>query len=838
MKRIVYLIAISLTLSTVQAQIDLVPLARNLIIAKQHLESVQALPKWVQQAIPSTTKTICAVEQPGVRYVPTGSVARIRLRADTTGLGSEPGNYTCLNCDIADFGTAIVIGDTLVYTARGDVGGGEDRLNIEFCNPVGCRTLPLRLVVRRNGRQHFQEPVTLSANTTALLVANSSLLPGRQVACNTLTTCGTTYDTRGRDVRFASDTPTNRVNYLAGPYPGLDSVCVVLCDTFAICDTFRFAIRIQEDTLRLPIMDDFSYTGPVPDRRYWLDRDVFINNDMAENPPSFGVATFDGLNAKGTPYGDGYGESDRLTSKNIDLRNTGDTWLTYWLQRRGLGDRPEPQDSVVVEFKEASGRWRRMRSHEGAPISQPNTADEPFRFHRIQVPPEFKYNGFQFRFRNYSDRTGILDTWHLDYVRLDDNFIDSIFNDVAFTRHPNFILKRYSSMPWRHFKANVEGELRSDLHAGVWNHADTRLNVGPSSVRLFENYSNRQIFMVTLFNGETVNVDNGRPLSFTFQFNGDPTGFPSIVQSYTDAMKDPAGVFDDFEQLQFRMTYALSNTPIAGYEAVGRNNTVNRDNIFENYFAYDDGTAEAGLIAQNGVQVAVEFQSNIEDSLRAIRFHFPHTTTDISTQALNIRVWIGNLKPTPDYELPFQQAYYANAFFDTLQGFTTYVFEQPIYLPAGKFYVGWQQATPCDGTRCIPVGYDRNSPQGKDFMFRNLGTGWQPFPIAFLPGSIMIRPIVGNTTPPPTTDTDEVIVPEATFRLFPNPTREVLQIMLSTGAYSDFRYEVINALGNRMATGVLQERLLINNLPAGVYFLKILDSRTTRIWTERFIIAR
>ncbi|NDC73206.1 MAG: hypothetical protein EBZ62_07115, partial [Sphingobacteriia bacterium] len=48
------------------------------------------------------------------------------------------------------------------------------------------------------------------------------------------------------------------------------------------------------DTLALPFVDDFSYSGYFPDPQRWADRHVFRNNDMAIRPPGQGFVTFDG----------------------------------------------------------------------------------------------------------------------------------------------------------------------------------------------------------------------------------------------------------------------------------------------------------------------------------------------------------------------------------------------------------------------------------------------------------------------------------------------------------------------------------------------------------------
>ena len=76
------------------------------------------------------------------------------------------------------------------------------------------------------------------------------------------------------------------------------------------------------DTLSLPFFDDFSYDDVYPSSALWLDKNVYVNNNFGDNPPTIGVATFDVLDENGQLYTDANSYSsvaDYLTSKPIDL---------------------------------------------------------------------------------------------------------------------------------------------------------------------------------------------------------------------------------------------------------------------------------------------------------------------------------------------------------------------------------------------------------------------------------------------------------------------------------------------------------------------------------------
>ena len=109
-----------------------------------------------------------------------------------------------------------------------------------------------------------------------------------------------------------------------GAYAQTEGVRILPLSTYPILEKqadLPLAEGLIPDSIDLPFIDDFSYAGPYPDRNLWLENKVFINTTMAFNPPSVGVATFDGINYNGKPYGQQgeYGTGDTLTSNFINL---------------------------------------------------------------------------------------------------------------------------------------------------------------------------------------------------------------------------------------------------------------------------------------------------------------------------------------------------------------------------------------------------------------------------------------------------------------------------------------------------------------------------------------
>lgn len=838
MRTVYLLFAFVLFIGGLEAQ-ELIPLQNNNYLRQLQETSSKDIPK--ERANP---KMVCPVEEEGITYVTTGEEALIEIPIDTFQAGDSGGFFRCDNCDQANFGIASIIDDQLSYSPLVGL-VGKDFIQVSFCsnaNPSNCfeQTI-IQVIARRPGAHIFPATFVLSPDDEVIATAVPNL-PG-QLTCSFIDDCEDDYEGRDQRVIPIDDT---RIYYRASAFAGTDSLCLVICDDLAVCDTYHFSFSVSSDTLSLPFMDDFSYAGPYPSRSHWLDREAFLNNTMADGPPSIGVATLDGLDPQGVPYGGTAGEADRLTSKYLNLKGgTGDVVLSYWVQARGLADKPEEGDSLILEFKTRDGKWNEIEKIPGLLNSEPLTSVRPFEFYAISVPQEYKYNGFQFRFTNIADRRGMNDTWHIDYVRLDGVQVDTFINDIAFTELPKPILANYTSMPWRHFQGTTEDELSRNISVGLYNHANQGLLADPSSLTLQELTTNINPFFgsLVLLNGQERNVTEKSASNRTYSLEGDPV-FPDVWANYALIMEGPS--FDNVTgPVKFRMNYSLSNSSqinTAGFEAIQRNDFVSYTTVFDNYFSYDDGTAELSLVSAPGTDVAMKFTAGVEDSLQAVAIHHPFATTvNIEEQFFRLKVWIGELDDSPDYQAVLNP-FFATNNFDTLQGFTTYLLTnedgegEALYLPPGDFYVGWEQASACDFNQCVPVGYDRNQPQALNFTYRNAGVAWEPINL-FIPGALMIRPIVGSEKPI-STPVNEVENPMAMVKLYPNPARDQLFVKLMDGQFDDFEYTLFNNVGQRMKRGFLEPSISLDGLINGTYFVQLRNIVTNQIERRKLIIIK
>ncbi len=147
-------------------------------------------------------------------------------------------------------------------------------------------------------------------------------------------------------------------------------------------------VGISDTTL--PISDDFSYRQRYPSNKLWMDSEVYIDDNHSVNPPSIGVAVFDGLNKYGLPYDTvpfSVGGADTLTSRPINLRNNSPAdsiYFSFFYQQQGYGDPPLSDDTFIVEFRDTLGQWDEVWSAMGV------TALTPFR--QVLIPvSDLKY---------------------------------------------------------------------------------------------------------------------------------------------------------------------------------------------------------------------------------------------------------------------------------------------------------------------------------------------------------------------------------------------------------------------------------------------------------------
>lgn len=502
------------------------------------------------------------------------------------------------------------------------------------------------------------------------------------------------------------------------------------------------------NTLQLPFFDDFSYDGPFVNSNLWETSGVYINNHMAIAPISHGIATFDAWNNYGTPYDtlNRYASrwADTLASQPIDLSNftvADDIVLSFYIQQEGKGFQPHTSDSIAAFFYDDAGNWKRMW------INGLQTTND-FLHVRIRIEDaSFLHDAFQFRFINKAQMNINNSNWHLDYVHMDVNRQQNTndIHDLAITTAPTSILKGYHSMPFRHFKINPAKYLAPNLEVEVRNNSLSTQNISlKSSIS----------FMGNSLSNATQSVTTGA-------MNTNSTTINNVSAASLSAINNGS--------ITLNGLYTI-NDPIAS--AVSANDTMRINYVFEEEFAYDDGTPElAYFVAMHQsynipAQTAVKYELETADTLRGFSIHLPQGVPIPRNKEFAIRVYRDIQISGGQDQLMYQEDFFYPAYSDTVNEMVRYKLAQGVPLPTGTFYLTLvQPAGGFSDSLYVGLDVDRDS---KEHRFVNTQGQWEP---SSLNGSLLFRPIVGKDF--------QLSLPKIqTLQslIYPNPTQQKLFI--------------------------------------------------------------
>ncbi|PPK87783.1 putative secreted protein (Por secretion system target) [Neolewinella xylanilytica] len=770
----------------------------------------------------------------GIERIVAGAFNTIRVELDTAGLGSDLTDYRCIGCDEAAFGTVELRNDTVVYTSLPGVGQGLDTLGFTVCSATVCAdTTTLVFLVQREGRTIELGNQLIEPESSTEIIVPEPELPGGAF-CRTITNCADAYPGRGQRFAFLTDSDAgNDFRYKAARYGGTDTVCVTVCNAYGLCDTYRSTFEINRQPVALPFFDDFSYDDIRPEVALWQDADVLVNRTYGVRPPSIGVATFDAIDYAGQSYqqiGNGRRANPRdyLTSVPIRLAGQSGTVLSFYLQAKGYGNRPEVMDSFLVQFLAPDGEWDTVFSREGLLNTSPNTFLPDFTGESVPVPAAYQYDGFQFRFVNLSTERGSVDNWNLDYVKLSNQSTSLVTQDLALIEEPFRLIAPYTSIPVRHLQAGGQSLLADSIFLKMWNHRADVTPVTASRYRVTDATDGTLVGEGGLIPSPYFGQDNGIAPSGIEVRGATFDQLPSYgaVRNYLFAL-DPA------EDYTLATTYQLTVATEDGGFAPGilRNSTATQLTELADHMAYDDGTAEVAIEGQGGNIIVQRYTAFVADQLIGIRIRLPRVLDGAGDQGITLVVYgegqdgaPGELLYSADYPLLYPE----DIFDDSLQAFTSYALTEAVDLPVGSFFVGWQQQ---EADRSLSVGFDRNNPLTEGQYF-DAGNGWQELE-GSTRGAIMIRPLlIGADVRPTATDERESLT--EFIRLYPNPTEDVVNIGLPSSLIDkDLRINVYAMDGRLVARQRGTTVVDVSALTPGMYLLECRIGE--RIGRQKFV---
>lgn len=609
--------------------------------------------------------------------------------------------------------------------------------------------------------------------------------------------------------------PTNETLEAWPPYNVFDTIQSPSPDTLDLTDPDL----VQDSLLVYTVAADprtYEMTdGTIVPLILWQDDDVYVNGTYPIEPPTIGVATFDGLTRTGYPYNypvySSYGIADHLTSVPIDLElpASDSIYLSFFYQPQGLsGDNNvQPQDSLVLEFYAPDQQtWYREWSTPYMPLQDFQQVLIPITLERYLKPD------FRMRFLNYASLSGSFDHWHLDYVRLgaQRTYDDTALVDVAYMMPEASILQTYTSVPFNKFAQAPDSYMAS-------------------SVTLPQRNLNEERFIT--YGWQVGLIGGGGEDSFSSGNNTSDNEF-SIFPS-VHPVGDAGFEYDPLLSTDFAF-WTVKFTTLTQPDINQYNDTTQFTQELSNYYAYDDGSAEMGYgLNTNGAKLAYRFDMVGGDSLRAVRMYFnPQANqpplAQPPTGSFLITVW-SSLSPeviqhqnfsfsSPEYRL------------DGINHFVEYPLDSTIYV-SGTFYVGWTQTNSVN----MNIGFDKNR-NNQNKIFRN-STG--SFVNTTFEGSLMMRPVFVAAIDPwagvgegPSTGSGRQLV------LYPNPANNAFTVHLEDIVDGGASLQVMDATGRI----VMQERYMNGGtfstgaLANGLYVVRAMDRTGLPIAQARLLI--
>ena len=499
------------------------------------------------------------------------------------------------------------------------------------------------------------------------------------------------------------------------------------------------------DTIGLPLRDDFSRRYGWPDARYWSDNKAWINNSYGSDVPTRGVATLDGLDEFGYAYDISDNSSDSiadvLTSHHFDFTGVpSNLALTFKYQEAGKGEAPTAGDFLTVQF------WSPLDSSWTEVWRKQATGSRKFRNAFLKVDSNaFLVDGFRFRFAAYGARSGSFDIWNLDYIILDVNRLqnDTLFTDPGFTRPHAPLLKDFRALPWFHLDG-PQNPFVSNVDLFYRKNGDTQ----SVSINL-RGYTLRQ-------DGLIISTKNGIPWN---------------QGSYNREQKVPVPLDPITLNPSPTAPFSLSISSVltGSNDGFRSNDTLRGEHIFDNYYAFDDGSAERvyGISNVSGAASAIRLSPYKADTIKGLYAYFGQAQVKNSSNSFRIGIW-RDQGGQPGNAIYISDSIYRPNFYQTDQFIAWALDTSGVYLNT-SFYIGLIQQT----VNPLNIGLDIETEEGdtNTYIFYSDGSNWFQ---SLFQGRLMIRPYFKYQ--PVDLSIQEKIKEEKSILLYPNPAENIFNI--------------------------------------------------------------
>jgi len=595
-----------------------------------------------------------------------------------------------------------------------------------------------------------------------------------------------------------------------------DSLCTIPVPTFDQQKRMFFCNWLRDPTPR--------YSN-YPDTLAFLNNDggVFINDDMAPNAISSGVATFDGVKYNGFPYSttqvNGY--ADNLTSLPFYLgsfTNTDSIGLSFYWQSNSLGLPPQTNNFLALEFKTATGTWNQVWKKNG----NPNDPEEEFRHAFIPIiDPMYLYDGFQYRFLNYGLLSGRYNVWNVDYIYINKKMSSATaaVNDVSFSSVNKNCLQNYTSIPYEHFKSlsDPNSQLKPTSKIRIRNGLPNTIGGGTGIVT----------FTFTMATTDNI-IDTldivSQPLNLFASIPIVDTSFTTFIAQ--DSIKAPYILRQNFYSTNADTIYPID---------MSFNNFRRNETVFYDYYAYDDGTPEdAALLKQaGGLRFRTKYEILKNDILTHLDYCFlKNYGPDLTNLVAYMTVWKvqdGDTVEIVENGQPIYLKYSAD-----INGFVRYEFSPHMPLAPGTYFFGLRQEFDLP----LFIGYDRNNDRLDKSSISTDGKKWTPLSnFVDKPGALMIRPVFYKQNDSTIVTSVEPTDPKESkehFTMYPNPAEN----LVTFAGNPDYviLYDISGRILLQQSITADASGIQIDNLPNGIYVVALKKNDYTEI--KRLIVQK
>jgi len=547
-------------------------------------------------------------------------------------------------------------------------------------------------------------------------------------------------------------------------------------------------LQRKNQSLNLPFFDDFfQYEFNLKSNLWEEDENLLVGFGIGKNPPNRGVAIIDGAKKNGQGYFEtpAQGTKERLLSQSINLSNfnpSDSIYFSFAFMHGGFGDKAEINDTLKLYFIDNNQISNLVWFRVGG--------DTMTAFKKVILPvtdPKYLHGQFQFYFETYGNLNGLFDQWLLDYIFLNQNrnANDTLFTDLSFSDKRFSIFDSLTSVPLKQFQSKN------------WMSQDfievTNLSANNEGRNLI--WSISEVKNSTILNPPLVQNQ-----FFAF--------FPPYTNYPIPSFADQSNVIEDFSRLrvQFSLNLNASDPQV-------NNDTLNLFFPIDSVWAYDDGEPQTGYGLRTAKTFLQKFYSHNQDSLKAVMINFVPNIDIPNGKGFRLVILSHLHRDSVLYSKFYNLTHY-----QSLDSFNYFLLDSILPLPE-IYYIGITQPD----NKPIGVGFD--------FSYNNNRNVFWDSSSVFVPsrlnGTLMIRPVMGSKP--------ELAVSKKTTQinkisLFPNPFHQFL--FLETTENID-KLELYDCLGNFVQAIKLDKIINLEEIPSGLYFIKIKSEE--QIWIKKII---